>query len=561
MTGDIAEHIALLKRGTVEVFREDELAQRLAIAAKEGRQLRVKLGMDPTAPDIHLGHTVVLRKLRQFQDLGHKAVLIIGDYTARIGDPTGQNTTRPMLSADEIKANAQTYFAQAGKILDTTEARLEIRYNSEWLAEMRLAEVINLTGSMTVARMLERDTFELRYKKGDPIGMHEFLYPLMQGYDSVMIKSDVELGGTDQTFNNLVGRDIQRNYGQEPQIVVIMPILVGLDGVEKMSKSKGNYIGVTDDPADMFGKAMSISDDMMENYFTLLTDLPTDKIAELTDPSRTHPKEAKVTLGKMIVEQFHGAQAAQAAVDHFDKVFAQKQLPDDIPDVAISPGPISAAKLILHCKLVETGGEAKRMVKQGAVRIPKPVMENLEQLKRIEKSYSPVLRHIKRHLDMQKQIEKHLQPMSDMQQAMQKQIEKHLQPTSDMQQAMLKQIEKHLQPMREDAKTLNCYLEVESNFNDMEICIDGKKITDPNTLIEPTDGMVVQVGKRKFARVRKLYTLDEAAGCLGVGRTDVMNALSKCVPGFADRADHKLTQKEVDCIKKVLGNNKEAGGT
>ncbi len=369
MAGDVAEQVGLLKRGTVEVFREDELAQRLSMAAKEGRQLRVKLGMDPTAPDIHLGHTVVLRKLRQFQELGHKAVLIIGDYTARIGDPTGQNTTRPMLSSEEIKANAQTYFAQAGKILDTAEERLEIRYNSEWLAEMRLAEVINLTGSMTVARMLERDTFELRYKKGDPIGMHEFLYPLMQGYDSVMIKSDVELGGTDQTFNNLVGRDIQRAYGQEPQIVIIVPILVGLDGVEKMSKSKGNYIGVTDEPADMFGKVMSIADDMMENYFTLLTDLPADKIAELTDPSRTHPKEAKVTLGKMIVEQFHGAQAAQAAAAHFDKVFAQKQLPDDIADVVISGGPISAAKLLLHCNLVETGGEAKRMVKQGGVKI------------------------------------------------------------------------------------------------------------------------------------------------------------------------------------------------
>ena len=400
MTSNIAEQVGLLKRGTVELFREDELSQRLTIAAKEGRQLRVKLGMDPTAPDIHLGHTVVLRKLRQFQDLGHKAVLIIGDYTARIGDPTGQNTTRPMLSADQIKVNAQTYFAQAGKILDTTEAKLEIRYNGEWLAEMRLAEVINLTGSMTVARMLERDTFELRYKKGDPIGMHEFLYPLMQGYDSVMIKSDVELGGTDQTFNNLVGRDIQRNFGQEPQIVVIMPILVGLDGVEKMSKSKGNYIGVTDEPADMFGKVMSISDEMMENYFTLLTDLPAERIAELTDPARTHPKEAKVTLGKMIVEQFHDAEAAVAAVAHFDKVFAQKQLPDDIPNVAISPGPISAAKLLLHCKLVETGGEAKRMIKQGAVKI------------------------------------------------------------------------------------------------------NDKKIADPNTEVTPADGMVVQVGKRKFAKLK-----------------------------------------------------------
>ncbi|RKY09990.1 MAG: tyrosine--tRNA ligase [Planctomycetota bacterium] len=400
MTDDIAEQVGLLKRGTVEVFRENELAQRLAIAAKDGRQLRIKLGMDPTAPDIHLGHTVVLRKLRQFQDLGHKAVLIIGDYTARIGDPTGQNATRPMLSADEIKANARTYFAQAGKILDTTEARLEIRYNSEWLEKMTAMETVHLAGKKTVAQMLQRDSFKKRLQADVDVYMHEFLYPLMQGYDSVMIKSDVELGGTDQTFNNLIGRDIQRAYGQEPQIVVIMPILVGLDGVEKMSKSKGNYIGVTDAPADMFGKVMSISDEMMENYFTLLTDLPADKIAELTDPAKTHPKEAKVALGKMIVEQFHGARAAQAAAAHFDKVFAQKQLPDDIPDVIVPPGPISAAKLLLHCKLVETGGQAKRMVKQGAVKI------------------------------------------------------------------------------------------------------DDEKITDPNTEVSPTDGMVVQVGKRKFARLK-----------------------------------------------------------
>ena len=400
MASNIAEQVGSLKRGTVQVFREDELAQRLAIAAKEGRQLRVKLGMDPTAPDIHLGHTVVLRKLRQFQDLGHKAVLIIGDYTARIGDPTGQNTTRPMLSADDIKANAKTYFAQAGKILDTTEANLEIRYNSEWLAKMTPMEIVHLAGKKTVAQMLQRDSFKKRLQADVDVYMHELLYPLMQGYDSVMIKSDVELGGTDQTFNNLVGRDIQRGYGQEPQIVVIMPILVGLDGIEKMSKSKGNYIGVTDEAADMFGKVMSISDEMMENYFTLLTDLPADKITELTDPSRTHPKEAKVTLGKMIVAQFHSPEAAVAAADHFDKVFAQKQLPDDIPDVAISHAPISAAKLLLHCKLVETGGEAKRMVKQGAVKI------------------------------------------------------------------------------------------------------NDKKIADPNTEVTPADGMVVQVGKRKFAKLR-----------------------------------------------------------
>ena len=369
MKAEIIEQVESLNRGTVEVFSEQELAERLAQAAEQGRPLRIKLGMDPTAPDIHLGHTVVLRKLRQFQDLGHKAVLIIGDYTARIGDPTGQNTTRPMLAAGQIEANARTYFEQAGKILDMAEDKVEIRHNSEWLADLKLADVIKLTASMTVARMLERDTFELRYKSGDPIGIHEFLYPLMQGYDSVMIQSDVELGGTDQTFNNLVGRDLQRANGQPAQIVITMPILVGLDGKEKMSKSKGNYIGVTDTSGEMFGKTMSIPDALMANYFTLLTDLPSERIEELTDASRTHPKQAKVLLGKMIVTQFHDVNAAEAAAAEFEKVFAQNQLPDQIPEVAVPAEPVAAGKLLLLCRLLNTGGEAKRMIKQGGVRI------------------------------------------------------------------------------------------------------------------------------------------------------------------------------------------------
>jgi len=366
---DWKKQIELLKRGTVEIYREAELKDKLTEAAKTGRQLRIKLGLDPTSPDIHLGHTVVLRKMRQFQDLGHKAVLIIGDYTARIGDPSGQNETRPMLSTQQIEQNAKTYFEQAGKILDTSNEKLEIRHNSEWLSDLRLADIIKLTSNMTEARMLERDTFELRYKKGDPIGIHEFLYPLMQGYDSVMIQSDVELGGTDQTFNNLVGRDIQRISGQSPQIVMTMPILVGLDGKEKMSKSKDNYIGVTDEPNDMFGKVMSISDDTMENYFMLLTNLETRKIAELVNPDRTHPKEAKVLLGKTIVSQFYDKAAADTAAAGFDKVFAQGQLPDEIQEMPIADTAITVKQLLLLCKLVETGGEAKRMVAQGAVTI------------------------------------------------------------------------------------------------------------------------------------------------------------------------------------------------
>ncbi|MBN1362622.1 MAG: tyrosine--tRNA ligase [Sedimentisphaerales bacterium] len=400
MDAQVVEQLNQLKRGTVEVFTVAELGERLAEAARAGRQMRIKLGLDPTSPDIHLGHTVVLRKMRQFQDLGHKAVLIIGDYTARIGDPSGQNTGRPMLTGEQIERNAKTYFEQAGKILDRSPEKLEVRHNSEWLSGLQLADIIKLAANMTVARMLERDTFELRYRKGDPIGVHEFLYPLMQGYDSVMIHSDVELGGTDQTFNNLVGRDLQRTHGQPPQIVITMPILVGLDGKEKMSKSKGNYIGVTDAPGEMFGKIMSISDEMMANYYTLLTDLPTERIVELTNPDRTHPKEAKVALGKAIVTQFHGAEAAEAAGAEFEKVFAQRQLPEDIPDVEVASEPVSVKQLLVACKLVDTGGEAKRAATQGGV------------------------------------------------------------------------------------------------------TVGGQKIADPNAQITPADGMIVQVGKRRFARLR-----------------------------------------------------------
>jgi len=400
MTDNIAQQVQRLKRGTVEVFTEAELARKLAAAAKAGSQLRVKLGLDPTSPDIHLGHTVVLRKMRQFQDLGHKAVLIIGDYTARIGDPTGQNTTRPILSPEQIERNAKTYFEQAGKILDTSDEKLEIRYNGEWLGKLTLMELIRIAAKKTVAQMLQRDTFKKRLAAGADVYTHEFLYPLMQGYDSVIVNSDVELGGTDQTFNNLVGRDIQKAYGQQPQVVITMPILVGLDGNEKMSKSKGNYVGVTDEPDEMFGKLMSISDRMMENYFTLLTDLPPQRIAELTDPDRTHPKQAKVLLAKSIVAQFHGQAAADAAADHFDRVFARKQLPEQIPEIELPPVPLTAAKLLLACGLVATGGQGKRMIRQGGA------------------------------------------------------------------------------------------------------TIDGRRISDPNEQITPADGVVLRVGKRKFARLR-----------------------------------------------------------
>ena len=365
----VDQQVELLSRGTEAVYNPEGLADRLKAAATEPRQLRVKLGMDPTAPDIHLGHTVVLRKLRQFQDLGHKAVLIIGDYTARVGDPTGQNSTRPVLSPEQIQANAETYFQQAGKVLDIRAESLEIRYNSEWLKQLSFADVLRLAGQMTVAQLLERDTFEKRHKAGVPIGLHEFLYPLMQGHDSVCIRSDVELGGTDQTFNNLVGRQLQSNAGQAPQIVIIMPILVGLDGQDKMSKSKGNYIGVTDGPNDMFGKVMSIPDTLMDNYLTLLTEAPRAEIQRLVDPDRTHPRQAKAELGKRIVAAFHSAEAAEAAAAEFDRIFAQRKTPTDMPEIPVPAGAIKVIELIKTAGFAKSSAEARRLVKQNAVSI------------------------------------------------------------------------------------------------------------------------------------------------------------------------------------------------
>ena len=349
------------------MYTQQELEGRLKWASANGKQLRVKLGLDPTSPDIHLGHTVVLQKLRQFQDLGHKAVLIIGDYTARVGDPTGANKTRPMLTPEQIDANARTYMEQAGKIVDLSPEKFEIRRNGEWLEKLSFADVLRLAAQMTVARMLERDTFEKRHKAGVPIGVHEFLYPLMQGYDSVQIAADIELGGSDQTFNNLVGRDLQQNAGQRPQIVMIMPILVGLDGAMKMSKSKDNYIGVTESPKDMFGKVMSIPDTLMENYFTLLTDLPREHIMELVNPAKTHPRQAKEVLGKRIVAQFHSPAAAEEAAAEFARVFSQKQLPTDLPEIRPTAASMNILDLILHAGFAPSKSEARRLVQQKAV--------------------------------------------------------------------------------------------------------------------------------------------------------------------------------------------------
>lgn len=371
---NITEQLDMLRRGTEAIYSEQELADKLRTAADEGRQLRVKLGMDPTSPDIHLGHTVQLRKMRQFQDLGHRAVLIIGDFTARIGDPSGRSKTRPVLNDEQVRDNARTYFEQAGKVLDTTEDKLEIVYNSQWLEALSFADVLKLAGKSTVGQMLKREDFRNRFEQQVPIGVHEFMYPLMQGYDSVAIRSDIELGGTDQTFNNLVGRDLQISDGQTPQVVMIMPILVGLDGVDKMSKSLGNYVGLTDTPEDMFAKVMSISDEMMRNYFTLLTDIPQDRINELLDNSKTHPKQAKVVLGKEIVQRYYDADAAEQAAARFDQVHAQHQLPDDMPEVAVpddllEDGKVWLPKLLVHCELVPSTSEGRRQIKQNAVSI------------------------------------------------------------------------------------------------------------------------------------------------------------------------------------------------
>ena len=366
---DLQKQMLLLTRGCEGLYTQQELEGRLKTAAGEGRQLRVKLGLDPTAPDIHLGHTVVLRKMRQFQDLGHRAVLIIGDYTARVGDPTGVNKTRPVLSEDAINANARTYFDQAGRILDTSADKLEVRYNSEWLEKLTFAELLRLAAMKTVAQMLQRDSFKKRLAAEEDVFLQEFLYPIMQGYDSVCIAADVELGGTDQTFNNLVGRDLQKGNGQPPQIVMTMPILVGLDGVEKMSKSKGNTIGVTDGPNDMFGKVMSIPDVLMDNYFTLLTDLPRARIDELVDGSKTHPRDAKVTLGKAIVDQYYGAAAADAAEAEFNRVFAQKDVPSDMPEIAIADETIKIIPLVVTAGFAKSNGEARRLIQQNAVSI------------------------------------------------------------------------------------------------------------------------------------------------------------------------------------------------
>lgn len=404
----LEQQIATLLRGVEQIVSREELEAKLKKSMETGKPLRVKLGMDPTAPDVHLGHSVVLNKLRQFQDFGHQVVLIIGDFTAMIGDPSGKNETRPILTREQVIENAKTYQEQVFAILDPTKT--EIRFNSEWLSKMNFADVIQLCSKYTVARMLERDDFSKRMKEERPISIHEFFYPLMQGYDSVAIDADVEFGGTDQLFNLLVGRALQKDWGKEQQVIITMPLLVGLDGVEKMSKSKGNYIGVTFTPEDMFGKVMSIPDSLIIPYYTLLLpNKPLEEIQQMEEGMQNgsiHPMDVKKALGRAIVARFYDLEAGERAQAEFEKVFSKGGLPEDMPvftitEAELEGGQIKVISLLTHCEMVASNSEGRRMIQQGGV------------------------------------------------------------------------------------------------------YIDNEKITDVNAMIEPTDGMVIKVGKRRFAQIQR----------------------------------------------------------
>ena len=368
LSDSVQSALAIIKRGAEELLIESEFAQKLAVAERTATPLRIKLGLDPTAPDLHLGHTVVLNKMRQIQDLGHTVIFLIGDFTSMIGDPSGRNITRPPLTREEIEMNAKTYFAQASLVLDPS--RTEIRYNSEWCDPLGARGMIQLSARYTVARILEREDFTKRFKAGTPISVHELLYPLMQGYDSVALKSDLEIGGTDQKFNLLVGRELQKDYGQSPQCILTMPLLEGLDGVEKMSKSKGNYIGITEPANTMFAKVMSISDVMMWRYYELLsfrsiTEITTFK-QEVADGR--NPRDIKVLLAQEIVERFHNRAAAEEAVLDFDRR-ARGGIPDVVPEISLTGAPLGIGQLLKLANLCASSSEALRMVEQGGVRI------------------------------------------------------------------------------------------------------------------------------------------------------------------------------------------------
>ncbi len=365
---DPERQLKILKRGVVDLISEQELLERLIRSVETGRPLRVKAGFDPTAPDLHLGHTVLIQKLKHFQDLGHHVLLLIGDFTAMIGDPTGRSETRRPLTEEEIRRNAETYKEQAFKILD--RHRTEVVFNSEWMGRMSAAELIQLAARYTVARMLERDDFSKRYRQGQSIAIHEFLYPLIQGYDSVVLRADVELGGTDQLFNLLVGRTLQKENGQEPQVVMTMPILEGTDGAQKMSKSLGNYIGITEPPPEIFGKLMSISDELMVRYYELLSEATEERI-EAVRRGEVHPRDAKQALAFEITARFWGRREAERALDAFRKLFVRKELPEEIEEVRVKAegGSMGLARLMVCAGMAKSTSEAMRLISQGGVRV------------------------------------------------------------------------------------------------------------------------------------------------------------------------------------------------
>ena len=377
----VEEQLKFIRRGVEEILPEEALEVKLKKSFSTGTPLVVKLGCDPSRPDLHLGHSVVLRKLRQFQDLGHHAILIVGDFTGMIGDPSGRSKTRPPLTLEETRENGQSYFSQATKILDPDKT--EIVYNSDWLGSMTFREVIQLAGKYTVARMLERDDFERRYKAGEPIGVHEFLYPLAQAQDSVAIKSDIELGGTDQKFNLLVGRSIQEAAGLDPQVCITLPILEGTDGIEKMSKSLDNYIGISDPPEQMYGKTLSIPDSLIYRYFELATDVPTDELAAIQEYTQKDPRNAKHDLAYKLVELYYDQQEAKGARAHFEKTVIQGEIPADIEDFAPNVADSSSLpvfRLISEAGLAKSNGEARRLVQQNAVSIDGTKVEDANEL-------------------------------------------------------------------------------------------------------------------------------------------------------------------------------------
>lgn len=368
---EVQEQLAVYRQGVQEIIPLKELENKIRTSVIENKPLKIKLGLDPSAPDVHLGHTVVLNKLRQFQEHGHIIQLIIGDFTGKIGDPTGKSVARKQLTEDEVKHNAQTYFEQFSKVLDMD--KVELHYNSKWLSEMKMEDVIGLAGKITVARLMERDDFEARIKEGKPISLHEFFYPLRQGFDSVQLECDIELGGTDQHFNVLMGRHFQEKFNKEKQVVILMPLLEGLDGVDKMSKSKHNYIGIDESPEEMFGKTMSLPDHLMMKYFELITDLPLEKISEIKASlaaGQMHPRDAKMLLGRTIVRMYHGIGASERAQEQFISVFQKGSMPDEIPELQWNGNEeINILELLVNVNLLPSKSEARKMIKNKGVKI------------------------------------------------------------------------------------------------------------------------------------------------------------------------------------------------